>query len=896
MRSFEKIKEYLQGTAARRAIASVLVAAECLSVVAVGLPAVYADAPVTTETLETVELADRTVNAAPEQETVTPAEAARLGAETAEGFANEAERAAEEAEQAADETDRILTEALSDAVLDAARERAGQAEDAARRALDAAVTAADEADWAAQAVEIAAQEASRTAEEAQRTAEEAERAARTAEETAEAARMLEEAAKAAEERDREREGSEQLQEAAEERTAKREEARDKITLASPTPAKESTETTDKTEKPENTLILTPDGEKKDAEQKDGEQNAAEQKDEDAEAPARMMDELAETSETAEAKAEEAARAREYASVMADEYDRTYAAALQASEQANRAFAASDRAARASARAAAAIAEAEAQYAQMPHEEPALQPDDAANTENAENAENTANAENTENAENTANAENAENADSTENTDNTDYIDYTDSAVAVWGEVPAGVYVVTEDVSARYQGFDPREAKTLTTGETNSFLSDGSGAEKHYSVLAAYDISLSLNGEEYQPEPGSPLTVTITNSAIEEGMPLEIWHIHDDGFTEPVTDFSVEGNTVRFIAVSFSVYLVCTYTVDFHFGDYTYSIAGESEITLGELLNKLGVTEITTANVANVSFSNPDYIAIEQTGSDWRLTSLAPFDTEEALTLTLNNGQTVTIKVTDADGDDEPGDNTDPAAVPAPKAIADLFYTGEPQELVTFDSGDGSTMLYSLTEDGEYSEAIPTGTAAGDYTVYYKMQGDENTASSLPVSIEKAKAAVTITEHSETVDYDGEEHTVSGYDISIDNKLYTADDFTCGTTASVSGTDAGSYNMELKPEDFTNNNDNFSVTFAIVDGKLTIRPIDVTVTITGHSETVEYDGEEHTVSGYDVSSEGGLYTADDCTFSATASVSGKEAGSYVMTLSAKDFANTSENFA
>ena len=70
MRSFEKIKEYLQGTAMRRAIASVLVAAECLSVVAVGVPAVYAEAPVT---LESVELSDRTANAAPEQETVTPA-------------------------------------------------------------------------------------------------------------------------------------------------------------------------------------------------------------------------------------------------------------------------------------------------------------------------------------------------------------------------------------------------------------------------------------------------------------------------------------------------------------------------------------------------------------------------------------------------------------------------------------------------------------------------------------------------------------------------------------------------------------------------------------------------------------------------------------------------------
>ena len=78
----------------------------------------------------------------------------------------------------------------------------------------------------------------------------------------------------------------------------------------------------------------------------------------------------------------------------------------------------------------------------------------------------------------------------------------------------------------------------------------------------------------------------------------------------------------------------------------YNMKGEGEITLSSLLEKLGVTEITAADVANVTFSNPEYIAIEQLDSDWLLRSLAPFSTEEALTLTLQNGQSVEIKVTD----------------------------------------------------------------------------------------------------------------------------------------------------------------------------------------------------------------------------------------------------------
>ena len=54
----------------------------------------------------------------------------------------------------------------------------------------------------------------------------------------------------------------------------------------------------------------------------------------------------------------------------------------------------------------------------------------------------------------------------------------------------------------------------------------------------------------------------------------------------------------------------------------------------------------------------------------------------------------------------------------------LQYTGQAQELVGAGSATGGTMLYSL--DGKnYSEAIPTGTAAQEYTIYFKVVGDDN---------------------------------------------------------------------------------------------------------------------------------------------------------------------------
>ena len=166
------------------------------------------------------------------------------------------------------------------------------------------------------------------------------------------------------------------------------------------------------------------------------------------------------------------------------------------------------------------------------------------------------------------------------------------------------------------------------------------------------------------------------------------------------------------------------------------------------------------------------------------------------------------------------------------------------------------------------------------------------------TINKINATVTITGHSDEVDYDGEEHTVTGYDVEISNDLYTEADFTFSGTNSVSGTDAGSYDMELTADDFTNTNENFeTVTFVIVDGQLVIDPIDVTVTITEHSDEVDYDGEEHTVTGYDVTSiSNDLYTEADFAFSGDASVSGTNAGSYGMELTADDFTNTNDNFA
>ena len=61
---------------------------------------------------------------------------------------------------------------------------------------------------------------------------------------------------------------------------------------------------------------------------------------------------------------------------------------------------------------------------------------------------------------------------------------------------------------------------------------------------------------------------------------------------------------------------------------------------------------------------------------------------------------------------------------APAAASDLVYSGEAQTLITAGVASFGTVLYST--DGEtYAEALPQGTDAGTYTVYYKVEGDDN---------------------------------------------------------------------------------------------------------------------------------------------------------------------------
>ena len=212
--------------------------------------------------------------------------------------------------------------------------------------------------------------------------------------------------------------------------------------------------------------------------------------------------------------------------------------------------------------------------------------------------------------------------------------------------------------------------------------------------------------------------------------------------------------------------------------------------------------------------------------------------------------------------------------------------------------EGEGAIYDVTGtitdvgnvDNEFTYTLNENTKASNYNIDTEI----GTLSVTPLT----GVVVTITEHSSTVPFTGTTQTVTGYDVASSSELYKETDFTFNGNATAAGLIAGYYPMELKPADFTNTNNNFKdVEFKIVDGGLTITPLDtIIVTITGNTATKTYHGSEQKVEGYTVSINSTLYTEDDFDFNGVAAAARTDVGKTMMGLKAEQFTNTNDNFS
>ena len=503
--------------------------------------------------------------------------------------------------------------------------------------------------------------------------------------------------------------------------------------------------------------------------------------------------------------------------------------------------------------------------------------------------------------------------------------------------------------------NPR-AVTLTSG----------GGEKVYDGQPLTNSTVTVSGNGFAEGEGAAYNVTGSQTKV--------------GSSENTFTYTLNENTKA-----------SNYTIESKFGELKVTpVTDEVVVTI------IGKTDSVTYNGAaqsvtgyTVSTNNPLYTTDDFTfdGNDTATgTDKGTYQMNLSETQFKNisdNFTNVKFDVTDGSLEIAPMDLTITAG------SANKTYDGTPLTKDSYttsaDPAEGDT-LASVTVTGSQTDVGSSDNVASDAKL---MRGGRDVTANYAITYEKGtlavtpltdKVTVTITGNTDSKIYDGNEHSVTGYTTAIDNQLYTVSDFTFTGEAIAKGTDANTYKMGLKAEQFENNNTNFTnVEFAVTDGSLQINPrsvkltsatdekvydgqpltngvvtvsgdgfvkgegaaynvtgsqtnvgssdntftymlnpgtkagnyaieqkegtltvtpvtAEVTVTITGNKSTVTYNGAEQSVTGYKVESiSNPLYTAADFAFSGTDSVTGTDAGTYMMGLTPAQFENTNPNF-
>ena len=349
----------------------------------------------------------------------------------------------------------------------------------------------------------------------------------------------------------------------------------------------------------------------------------------------------------------------------------------------------------------------------------------------------------------------------------------------------------------------------------------------------------------------------------------------DGKEHSVSGFTVAPDGADFSAVTVGAKGTNVGTYDAKFAEDT---VGTVDDTAKYIVTKANDGKLTITPVGGIVVTitgNTDsrpYSGAEQSVTGYTVSTSNPLYTEADFTFT----GTATAKGTDA-GSYAMGltpaqfENTNPnfenvtfivtdgkltitpRSVKLTSATDEKVYDGQPltRPDVTV-TGDGfvagevsdirATGTVTNVSDGEQPNTIVYTTSAGFKPGNYSIEKDEGTLKITPVT---DKVTVTVTGNNDSVGYDGDEHSVTGYTTAIDNQLYTVSDFTFTGEAIAKGTDADSYQMGLNKSQFANSSANFAnVEFVVNDGALTVTPRPVT--ITAKSASFTYDGQSHTL--------------------------------------------------
>ena len=220
-------------------------------------------------------------------------------------------------------------------------------------------------------------------------------------------------------------------------------------------------------------------------------------------------------------------------------------------------------------------------------------------------------------------------------------------------------------------------------------------------------------------------------------------------------------------------------------------------------------------------------------------------------------------------------------VTPPKAKTGLVYTGQPQALIEAGSTTGGTMEYSL-DNKTFAAAIPTGTNAGTYQVYYRSNGNgtyDTVTGETPVSVTIAKAVPTVTAPKAKTGlvYTGQAQalieagsTTGGtMEYSLDGKTYA--------TTIPTGTNGGTYTVYYR----SNGNTNYDTVTGDAPISVTIAKAVPTVTAPKAKTGLEYTGEAQALIEAGSTTGGTMeYSLDGKTY-ATTIPTGTNGGTYTV---------------
>ncbi len=420
-------------------------------------------------------------------------------------------------------------------------------------------------------------------------------------------------------------------------------------------------------------------------------------------------------------------------------------------------------------------------------------------------------------------------------------------------IPLDAEMVVSEIKEDDENYDTYVEKSVDKlcGSTDNVL-----------LAKPFDISFidPETKNEYQPSGNVLISIRLLNEDFSQYENLDIVHIHGkDNEQIDVVKSDIEEDSVNFVTDGLSVFVVFAYTTEAsEIKEYAINLEDRTSINLSELIEDLNITEFTISDVSSVSSNNEKLtVSVTDEGGDWTISVLESFSSG-TLTLTLTNNSEVRILVENK--------KVTPAITP-PEGL-DLVYNGDFQALVDPGSVTVGDLMYSLKEDEDYSTEIPSAKDPGNYTIYYKVEGDDD-YESVTGSVDSVirKRPVTVTADDNSKEYNSGDDPELSVEIT---GLITGDTIDYEVNRA-EGENVGTYAITPTGEA---EQGNYTVTY--VPGTFTITA--VPVTLTANSGWRNYDGNEKVLSGF-TSSVGGLSFPN-----VSAEGRGTEIGEYDVTFS------------